>query len=286
MTAAEIRAAVVDAELSARADDILSAALPAIQLHLTPTARALPEGASRFGGAPDLPSGQSWPSTEGGPLAFVGQIDLASVREFAASRVLPQTGLLSFFFDAAQEHWGFDPKDAGHSVVLYSRSGPYRSAEPPSDLIKEGTFVQCSITYHEGLTLPPPDSTAFTALGLSSDERERYFNLIEALREHGSFEAEERSWLLGHPDQVQGDMQEECALVTGGLYCGDGPPIADPRHRILARRAPEWRLLLQVGSEEAAGMMWGDLGSLYYWIRHDDLAAGRFEASWTILQCL
>lgn len=34
------------------------------------------------------------------------------------------------------------------------------------------------------------------------------------------------------------------------------------------------------------GMMWGDLGSLYYWIRHDDLAAAPFEAWWTILQCL
>jgi uncharacterized protein YwqG len=285
MTAAEIRVAAVAAELGARADAIVSAALPAIRLHPTPTARTLPEGASRFGGTPDLAPGQSWPSTTHGPLAFVAQIDLASIRECAASRELPETGLLSFFFDAAQEHWGFDPRDAGHSVVLYSRSGPYRRPTPPPDLIAEGTFVQCGITYHEGLTLPPPDSTAFTELGFSSEERERYFNLIDAIREHESFEVEERSWLLGYPDQVQGNMQEECALVTGGLYCGDGPPITDPRHRILARRAVEWRLLLQVGSEEAAGMMWGDLGSLYYWIRHDDLAAGRFDASWTILQC-
>ncbi|MGH9314612.1 MAG: DUF1963 domain-containing protein [Vicinamibacterales bacterium] len=29
----------------------------------------------------------------------------------------------------------------------------------------------------------------------------------------------------------------------------------------------------------------GDLGNLYYWIRHEDLAAVRFDRSWAILQC-
>lgn len=285
MTADQIRTAAADAGLGARADVIVAAALPSIRLHATPTTAALPVGASRLGGVPDLASRQTWPSAGGSPLAFVAQIDLASLRGFPASRDLPEAGLLSFFYDTGQEHWGFDPKDAGHFTVLYSPRGPYRRAEPPRDLAPGATFVACGLTFHESLTLPPPDSTAFTELRFSPDEREKYFAMIDAIREHASFEADERSWLLGHPDQVQEDMQEECALVTGGLYCGDGPPIADPRHRLLARRAPEWRLLLQVGSEEAAGMMWGDLGNLYYWIRHEDLAADRFDRSWTILQC-
>jgi uncharacterized protein YwqG len=285
MTADEIRAAAVEAGLGARLDTILSASLPAIRLHPAGAPTTQTAGASRLGGAPDLAPGQVWPATDDGPLAFVAQIALDSVRGFAASRVLPQAGLLSFFFDAAQERWGFDPKDVGHSVVLYSHAGPYRPAEPPADLPAEARFVPCGISYNEGLTIPPLESTAFEELRFSPDERDRYATLTDALREHGSFEAEERSWLLGHPDQVQGNMQEECALVTGGLYCGDGPPTTDPRHRMLARRAGEWRLLLQVASEEAAGMMWGDLGNLYYWIRHEDLAAARFESSWTILQC-
>jgi uncharacterized protein YwqG len=52
-----------------------------------------------------------------------------------------------------------------------------------------------------------------------------------------------------------------------------------------ASSALEWRLLLQVPSADAAGMMWGDVGCLYYWIRQDDLAARRFDRSWMILQC-
>jgi len=286
MTADQIRAAAADVDLGARADAILNAALPAIRLKPTPAAGTFPEGVSRFGGLPDLASGQRWPSTASGPLAFVAQINLAAVRASAAGRDLPETGLLSFFFDPTQAHWGFDPKDAGHAAVLYAPAGPYRRAEPPANLDEGGRFVECGIAFHERLTLPSPDSTAFTELGLAPEQREQYLSLIDAIREHGSFEGEGCSWLLGHADPVQdGSMQEECALVTGGLYCGEGPPITDPRHRILARRASDWRLLLQVASEEAAGMMWGDLGSLYYWIRHEDLAAARFEASWTIVQC-
>jgi uncharacterized protein YwqG len=285
MTNDQIRKAAVDAGLAARADAIVAATLPSIRLHPTPATGPLPEGTSRLGGTPDLAAGQTWPSVDGRPLAFIAQFDLASLRGLQASRELPEVGLLSFFYDANGEHWGFDPKDAGHFAVLYAPGGPVRRVEAPRGLPREFLFVPCDLTAHESLTVPPPDSTAFAGLMLSPDEREKYFSMIDALEEQKSFDAEEQSWLLGHPDQIQGDMQEECALVTGGVYCGDGTYMTDPRHRMLARRAPEWRLLLQVGSEEAAGMMWGDLGNLYYWISGPDLAAVRFDKAWMILQC-
>ena len=45
-----------------------------------------------------------------------------------------------------------------------------------------------------------------------------------------------------------------------------------------------WKLLLQVDSDDASGMMWGDAGMLYHWIR-DDLAARRFDRTWCVMQC-
>jgi uncharacterized protein YwqG len=45
------------------------------------------------------------------------------------------------------------------------------------------------------------------------------------------------------------------------------------------------RFLLQVDSDDAAGMMWGDAGMLYFWIRDDDLAARRFDRAWCVMQC-
>jgi uncharacterized protein YwqG len=32
-------------------------------------------------------------------------------------------------------------------------------------------------------------------------------------------------------------------------------------------------------------MMWGDVGRIYYWIKHPDLIARDWELSWLILQC-
>jgi uncharacterized protein YwqG len=85
--------------------------------------------------------------------------------------------------------------------------------------------------------------------------------------------------LLGHPDQIQGDMQLECQMVAHALKYGD------PRIALVAPTATEWRLLLQVDSDKIAGMCWGDAGRLYYWIRRDALQSGRWEEAHLILQC-
>lgn len=31
--------------------------------------------------------------------------------------------------------------------------------------------------------------------------------------------------------------------------------------------------------------MWGDAGILYFWVREQEAAAGRFDNAWAILQC-
>ena len=80
-------------------------------------------------------------------------------------------------------------------------------------------------------------------------------------------------------------MQLECQLVSNGLYCGNPSGYEGPRAEALREGAAAWRLLLQVDSEDDVGMMWGDAGRLYYWIRDEDLAAQNWDASWLILQC-
>lgn len=91
--------------------------------------------------------------------------------------------------------------------------------------------------------------------------------------------------LLGHPMPIQGDMQLECQLVSHGLYCGDSTGYYDPRAKALEPGARQWQLLLQIDTDEKAGMMWGDGGRLYFWITKDDLKNRRFENTWMILQC-
>jgi uncharacterized protein YwqG len=80
-------------------------------------------------------------------------------------------------------------------------------------------------------------------------------------------------------------MQTEVQLVSHGLYCGNATGYNDPRAEELRAGASQWRLLLQIDSDDDTGMMWGDVGRIYYWIHERDLAAGVFENTWLILQC-
>ena len=58
----------------------------------------------------------------------------------------------------------------------------------------------------------------------------------------------------------------------------------DPRVAELSKGAMDWQLLLQIDSDENAGMRWGNAGMLYYWIKRDDLKARHFDDTWLVLQ--
>jgi uncharacterized protein YwqG len=91
----------------------------------------------------------------------------------------------------------------------------------------------------------------------------------------------------GFPHPIQGDeMELECQLVSHGLYCGDSSGIPEPgRRRDFATGPKDWRLLLQIDSDDDLGVMWGDAGILYFWIREEDARAARFDQAWVVLQC-
>ena len=128
------------------------------------------------------------------------------------------------------------------------------------------------------MTPAPWEFSEVDALGLSDSERFAYAEASET--DDGIIHR-----LLGHPDPIQGDMQLECQLVSHGLYCGDQSGYQDPRAEGLRAGAVDWRLLLQIDSDDDAGMMWGDGGRLYFWIHKDALAARRWEETHLVLQC-
>lgn len=80
-------------------------------------------------------------------------------------------------------------------------------------------------------------------------------------------------------------MELECQLVTNGLYCGDSSGYKDPRAESLKAGAANWKLLLQLVSDDDLGVMWGDSGTVYFWVEEQAASVGRFENTWLILQC-
>lgn len=255
---------------------------------------ALPVGVSKLGGLPDLPANTAWPDREGAALAFLGQINL---REIPSPSPLPRDGVISFFYDNAQNSWGFDPKDQNSFRVLYFPVSELRRTPSPvkekspslwqkiKRSAREGSeyyfqiFATRRLAFIPFLSLPDPCAEVIQGpLGELEDE-EAYVTFLEHSRTGPAHQ------LLGWPTLIQNEMELECQMVTNGIYMGDTAGYKDPRRAELERGAQDWTLLLQVDSDDDAQMMWGDAGMLYFWIRQQDLAQAAFGKAWCILQC-
>ncbi len=121
MDKAGVQAAFVAAGLSRLIKDIDLVSKPSIRLSPTPVDESsLKIGTSKLGGTPDLPPEASWPEWKGLPQSFIAQIHLDDVRPYDSAKLLPQSGMLWFFYDAQQQTFGRVPS------ALRARS-PYLS---------------------------------------------------------------------------------------------------------------------------------------------------------------
>lgn len=243
----------------------------------------LPIGASRIGGIPDVPPGFNWPRYKDSPLSFIAQIHLAEIPVEMIDLPLPQTGSLIFFYDSQQRTWGFDPEDRGSAAVFFTESPPDAliRTNAPTDTPEMGLFDCCRMEFEPSANLPDAWSIHYQP-ELSDSERE---TLLEYFDWYHSKTDEPNHRIGGHADCVQNPMELECQLVTNGLYCGNSTGYQDPRRASLEATAKDWKLLLQIDSDDEASMMWGDVGMLYFWILEADLRDCKFEHAWLVLQC-
>lgn len=285
--------------LDADAERIADLAQPAIHIQRQRVAdeSVIPVGASKLGGAPDVPAGFVWPHDGGKPLTFLAQFRLSQVAPFDLEKALPPVGMLSFFYDADGQPWGshLGERDGWRVYFLPDETAPLaRMAHP----IAKGEFqgvkalAPCTVAFVPIITLFPPFE--FTAQTPDTDERpdphHRYWEMLEkveqaqGLREQGRTPPHHR--LLGRPDQIQGDVMMRCEVCSRVVPDDRAPAEEGPE---VEARAQEWRLLFQVDTDDdddqGLGIMWGDVGALYFCIRRQDLAARDFSRCWLALQC-
>ncbi len=244
---------------------------------------ALPIGASRVGGCPDVPPGFIWPRYKDLPLSFIAQLHLDDIPTHQVDIPLPQNGSLLFFYDSKQRTWGFDPQDRGSALVLFTEAAPDKLTRlnAPKDMPKIGLFNSCQIHLEASVNLPDAWSIHYQP-ELSDSERDKLFEYFDWYR---SQTVGPNHRIGGHAECVQNPMELECQLVTNGLYCGNSSGYKDPRRALLEESATDWKLLLQIDSDDDASMMWGDVGTIYFWIRDADLRDRQFDHAWLILQC-
>ena len=59
----------------------------------------------------------------------------------------------------------------------------------------------------------------------------------------------------------------------------------DPHDSRVAAEQARWTLLAQVDTDDRAGMMWGDCGTVYWLSQREDLTCGRFTNTSFTWQC-
>ena len=256
-------------------------------------AEPLPQTASKFGGRPYLPAGESAPTNEKGePLGMIAQINCAELPE---NDFYPTTGLLQFWLDPNDEEclWGFDYENPtsqkNFRVIYYETLGePNPDAPFPNVDWDEGGWpiggfdcesgpleLEYGMTFEvreQGVTASGYDY--YDVFGAKWDEtypdeklpeahenpyknqarREALYELTEP------FESEEEySHVGGYPFFVQNDPREEFKELRG--------------HTVnLLTIESEWG----EDAEEGVYVMWGDAGAANWLITPEALAARDF----------
>jgi uncharacterized protein YwqG len=215
-------------------------------------------GASRLGGVPDLPPGATWPERDGVPMEFIAQVRLADVAAAGADERLPAQGSLLFFYNS---QWGASDMeaDARCCAVLF-HDGPdealVRTAPPRvewksefSDVSQFAPFLHgiASLTFTRQLTVPGGVSP-FIQEPLNGFWQDFHAEHHAALS--GQTEPYHESFVLGYVDE-----QDYIDAHANGT---------------------EDQLLLQVDSEDAAELQFGDCNKLFFLLTKGELAARDF----------
>ncbi len=241
----------------------------------------------RLGGLPRLPEDVEWPVWEGyGPLSFVAVVDCAALPVDELDIPLRSEGSLAFFYLEDEECEAVvdtcDPDTWAGARLLHLPPGADGFPERPAP---EGFTPYPALPLTVRVAPSPPDSESTVLsreFGLGAlSVMERYGHpvrddaFMEALWDHRSGAAHR---IGGHAQCVQGAVE----ITVAKAVLGDDVDWEDPR---VEEEAARWVLLAQFDSDEDTGMMWADAGVLYWLIRPEDLAAGRFDRAVFTWQC-
>lgn len=232
-------------------------------------------GESKIGGNPDLPMNVEWPiHNNGKKLAFLAQLNFNEISSELTN--MPDSGILYFFYDEAQEFWGDskDGSDSFRSLYVKDTSNLIRRSAPEGFImLNEGSYRSCKLNFTNSYSLPNWEheyvSEQFTGRDISP-----YIDI--------SSSGQMITKLFGHSINVQGSMEYKCEMVDRGYSWSNTP---ENEKSSIQKESSRWRLLFQLDSEDEAHMMWGDVGRLYFWIKEEDLVSHNFDKTWMIFQC-
>ena len=249
---------------------------------------------SKIGGKPYLPKDFIWPYYQGLPLSFLAQINLEEVSSLDEDKLLPDKGILYFFYELETQEWGYSPQNKGCAKVFYFEdSSNFELIDFPKNMEDDYKIPEFKINFKSNISLP---------------SYEDFFNLVEDKEElkditenefydiyHSAYDELSKKYLvpiekyiklLAYPDVIQNSMEEECAAIARGFNMG-GIGYPKKYKEEIKKASKDWILLFQMDTIETSNyeLMFGDSGHIYFWIKKEDLANKNFDNIWLILQC-
>jgi uncharacterized protein YwqG len=233
--------------------------LPATQITPIKPRQQLPPTSTRFGGTPYFESPDSWPICGGcnHPLTFILQWNLADCPHSQS------TCLFTFFYCHECGSWGDIPADLKNACAVrrYPNPSDAKAKLLEDDSPEQSRTKECAVKLEliqslpdwEGLSDIAPDLAQLSA---AADENEPWAAYQTAVEELLGAEPDFHTQIGGYPHWVQGADIPECKACSKSM-----------------------RLLAQIDSEEDAGLMWGDSGSVYLFecSAHPDQIAMRLQ---------
>jgi len=222
---------------------------------------------TKFGGMPVAPHGFIWPTFNGKPIPFLLQIDFAEINGEGKLQNFPKTGVMYVFVDSDKVN--YVDKDINDNDWTYKQGETYKIlyfdeyadldiVEKPNDL--KITYDEIYVTPQTVKTYPDTDDC--------DEANEIYKNCpVDGMEEGYEMTRYENSGhrIGGWADYVQG----------GGLI-----------YTYKRSKNDNWMLLMQIESEEGDdNFMWGDVGTLYFFVSEKDLAERNFDNVRLEMQC-
>ena len=221
------------------------------------------------------------------PLTFLAQIDLSEAHPFDRDGVLPDKGMLYFFYETETMKWGFDPEDKGCARVYYfEKTEGFTALNAPEELSDEFVIPEIRMSFGSGKSIPSYEEMDIHIPSYDMD----YDDYEKLLEKNGIENICERHKLLGYADLIQGEALSDCEAVSRGVYMGSPEAynkLSKAEKEDIKLHAADWVLLFQMASicDREPEVIWGDMGNLYFYIRKDDIKAGRFDRVQLTLQC-
>ncbi|MGI2032422.1 DUF1963 domain-containing protein [Rhizobium panacihumi] len=222
------------------------------------------------------------------PLPFIAQVDLAALAgEAGFDKALPTTGRLLFFYDMPVLPASYEPRGKAGWKLIYDDTPVADLERKPlpkelADFPGNASLKPATITPRSVVTTVPVGDSGWDTVGeISGDDTSIYSQWLFSLGWPTAAEGGNHQ-LGGWPRAIQSGMQAMSQLASNGVYAGDGSAFQTEEGKRLMAAAKVWRLVLQIGTDEATGYPFP--GALYVLMREEDLAARNFDKAWVVYE--